>query len=245
MSGTSGRLFRSNLSMVRPLIGALRGDLRAQRKPHAEERCKQRVSKHGHPSRRPLRGLLRVRDIDIQSGVSCGEKADEAGCDRAWRRGRGARGRSRARVVRASSAGPHRAKRHDAADRQGRPRALPHRRCSAHSVVRHRLANARHDAGQCLRRGDRGRPRGGDRCRARRLGAARRRQYPRRQDRHRAPHASPFRPYRRSRRGRDAKLARRAQSSASRSMDRRRRKPPSASPTQRARPSASPAPRRW
>ena len=63
--------------------------------------------------------------------------------------------RIRARVVRAVGAGPHRAERHDAADRQGRPRALSHRRRLAHSAVRHRLANAGHDAGECLRRGDR------------------------------------------------------------------------------------------
>src|SRR5262245_12792126 len=55
----------------------------------------------GHPSRRPLRGLLRDTDVDCRRGVSWRD-ANEAGCDRAWRRGRGAAWRVCAHLVRAA-----------------------------------------------------------------------------------------------------------------------------------------------
>src|SRR6476660_7964233 len=117
MSGVSGRLVGSNVSMLAQLIGELRGNFEgATALPHpcvGAPLAQLRYSPRGN-----LRG-----------------DAYEAGCDRAWHRGRGAAWRICADLVRAWRAGPHRAERHDAANRQERPRAVPQRRRFTFSCV--------------------------------------------------------------------------------------------------------------
>ena len=131
----------------------------------------------------------------------------------------------------------------DAADRQERPRAVPQRRRSAHSPVRHRIAHARHDEGQCLRRGDRERPRGGVSM----PGLAPGRGSP--PPTSPAPRSTPCcsRISIQTISAISARWRRKAGSAdgkcRSRCMGRRRRNRPSAPPTRRARPSAWRAPR--
>ena len=127
-----------------------------------------------------------------------------------WRGGGARRNRLCRGVVRAFGAGRDHQARHGRRVHQGREPTLPQGQGAAHFAVRHGLADAGPHPAERLRRGDRRGACGDHRCGAGLMGKARGGRHSRGGDRHGAAHPSPLRPYRRSRRGRDAELARRA-----------------------------------